>query len=285
MTHLDVHTGGEVVTISADAAIDDAIRLLHEHHIRHLPVVRDGALVGIVSEGDILAGVGGHYSQDRVSTEDSTVAYAGPTAVHEIMTTDVITLPPEESIATAAKLMLERRIRAIVLVSDGSVAGIVTESDYLRRFFDETAIISEEVRRRPVADHMATELVTTSPSATVFELIRLMGRKMHHLPVVDDSGLVGILSDRDVRRALALDKIEQVTHPHQQFRLMEDVDAKRLMHREVQTTTPETTLADAAAQMTGNKIGALPVVDSGEVVGLITETDILRTSVESLDAE
>ena len=74
MTHLDVHTGGEVVTISADAAIDDAIRLLHEHHIRHLPVVRDGALVAIVSEGDILAGVGGHYSQDRVSTEDSTPA-------------------------------------------------------------------------------------------------------------------------------------------------------------------------------------------------------------------
>jgi acetoin utilization protein AcuB len=109
-----------------------------------------------------------------------------------------------------------------------------------------------------------------------------MGKRIHHLPVVEDGKLVGILSDHDVRRALALDKIEQITEPGQHTRLMENFDAGHIMSKNVETTTPTATLAEAAKQMIENNIGALPVIEAGELVGIITETDALRACVSAL---
>ena len=282
MTHLEDLLTGEVITVSADASIDDAIRLLQQHRIRHLPVVRDDVPIGMVSQGDVLVAVGGLLSEERVSTLDPTVPYAGPTVVGEIMTPGVVMLPPEETIVAAARLMLERRIAAVVLVSNKSIVGIVTESDYLRRFFDQdTLIIPDACRRQAVADYMSRDVVTTVPTANVFELIREMGKRIHHLPVVDRGVLVGILSDHDVHRALALDKIEQITQQDQHFRLMEGFDAGRIM-RTVQTTTPQATLAEAAEQMIEKGVGALAVVESGELAGIIAESDLLRACVGSL---
>ena len=89
---------GDPITVRADASIDDAIRLLKENQIRHLPVVRDSVPVGMVSEGDVLVTVGGVLAEQRVSGYDATVPYAGPTVVEEIMTTGIVTLSPEEPI-------------------------------------------------------------------------------------------------------------------------------------------------------------------------------------------
>lgn len=272
----------DVITIPADGSIDDAIHLLKQHEIRHLPVVRDGLPIGMVSAGDVLATVGGLLSDERLSTRDATVPYAGPTVVEQIMTTAMVTLAPESPIAAAARLMLERQIAAIVLVSNEKIAGIVTETDYLRRFVDDSEFVPDTCRQQPVADHMATELVTASPSENVFTLMRGMGNQIHHLPIVEDGKLVGILSDHDVRHALALDRIEQITQPDQRIRLMEDFDAGAIMKREVETIKRTATLAEAAKQMIDYKIGGLPVVEEGDLVGIITGTDILRACAGAL---
>lgn len=266
----------DVLTVHPNASIDDAIGLFSQHHLRHLPVVRDGLPIGIVSEGDVLVAVGGILADERVSNHDATVPYAGPTVVEQIMTTGVITLAPEAPVAAGASVMLERQISAIVLVSGESIAGIVTETDYLRQFLDKDTLVPAACRQQTVADHMATEVWTADPAENVFALMRRMGRRIHHLPVVEDGKLVGILSDHDVRRALALDRIQQVTKPDERTRLMEKFDAGDIMNRDIQTTTPTATLAEVAKLMIDDKIGALPVVAADELAGIITETDLLR---------
>jgi CBS domain-containing protein len=272
----------DVITVQADGSIDDAIQLLQQHRVRHLPVVRDGVLVGMVSEGDVLVAVGGVLSGQRVSTHDATVQYAGPTVVEQIMTTGVITLSAEDRIVAAARLMLEQRISAVVLVSNETIVGIVTESDYMRQFVDESTVVPDACRHQSVANHMAAEVVTTAPTESVFALIRKMGKRIRHLPVVEGGTVVGILSDHDVRRAMALNKIECITQPGEQIRLMENFDAGRIMSRNVETTKPTATLTVAAKQMIDNKIGALPVIEAGDLAGIITETDLLRACVSAL---
>ena len=272
----------DVVTVSADASIDDAIRLFKQHDVRHLPVKRDGSLVGMVSTGDVLETVGGLLSEQRASTQDASVAYAGPTEIEQIMTTDVVTVSPDQPYADAAFLMLKHQIGAVVLVSDGHIVGIVTETDYMRRFSVQCSIDPGDCCRQPVANHMVTDVQTTTPSEKIFTLLREMRRQIHHMPVLEEGKLVGIISDRDVRRALALDKIEQTIDPDQRIRLMENFDAGRIMTKDVETTTPTSTLAEAASQMLENRVGALPVLEGGNLVGIITKTDILRACASEL---
>jgi acetoin utilization protein AcuB len=273
----------DVFTVHANASIDDAIGLFSQRHVRHLPVVRDGLPIGMVSEGDVLVAVGGILADERVSNHDATVPYAGPTVVEQIMTTGVITLAPETPVAAGASVMLERQISAVVLVSGESIAGIVTGTDYLRQFLDKDTFVPAACRQQTVAEHMATEVWTANPAENVFALMRRMGRRIHHLPVVEDGRLVGILSDHDVRRALALDRIQQVTEPDARTRLMENFDARDIMNRDIQTATPTATLAEAAKLMIDNKIGALPVVAADELAGIITETDFLRACRKVLE--
>lgn len=274
----------EVITVGADASIDDAIHLFGKHHVRHLPVVRDGVPIGMVSLGDVLVAVGGVLAEQRVSDYDATVSYAGPTVVEQVMTAGVITLSPDEPIAAGARVMLQQQISAVVLTADETVVGIVTESDYLQKLVDNDSIVPDSCRRQTVASHQTTDIMTAAPTENAFALMRRMANRIHHLPVVDDGQLVGILSDHDVRRALALDRIEQITHPEERVRLMEKFDAGAIMNKEVETTTPTATLAEAAEQMIGYKIGALPVVEASKLVGIITETDLLRACASALEA-
>jgi acetoin utilization protein AcuB len=92
----------------------------------------------------------------------------------------------------------------------------------------------------------------------------------HHLPVVDDAGmLVGIVAERDLMVA--------ATHY-----MGSSVEISEVMHHGAITTTPDTPLTEAAMVMVNNKIGGLPVVKGGKVVGVITETDVFRAFVKAL---
>ena len=273
----------DVVTIGVDESIDEAIRLLEEHQIRHLPVVRDGVPVGMVSQGDVFASVGGISSGDRVSTDDPTVLHAGPTRVEEIMTTNVAALPPDKPLAEAAQLMLDQEIATVVLTENSRIAGIVSERDYLRRFFDGDFIAPESWSLQRAGDHMSEDVRVTSPDKDVYALLREMRGQIHHLPVIENGKLVGVLSDHDVWRALARHRIERIRNPaHEQIRLVENCDARHIMHSDVVTIAPDETLAIAARLMIEKQVGCTPVVEAEKLVGMITKTDILRVCVSAL---
>jgi len=109
---------------------------------------------------------------------------------------------------------------------------------------------------------------------TLADDIMRLGR-VRHLPVVDDDGrvLVGIVSQRDLFR----DALAQALGygRHAQRRILDSLSVKEVMTSEVATISSEASLAEAARLLTDRKIGCLPVVDGGRLVGILTEGDFV----------
>jgi acetoin utilization protein AcuB len=128
----------------------------------------------------------------------------------------------------------------------------------------------------PVKEWMAAPAVTITSGATVHEAIDLMkGRKIRHLPVVEEDGrLVGILTDRDLRQMIFDPSVQE--RLGEAAELLKTRTVREVMTWGVVTVRPETGIRQAARLMYEQKVGALPVVDHGRVVGILTERDVLR---------
>jgi len=103
--------------------------------------------------------------------------------------------------------------------------------------------------------------------------------RIRHLPVVDNGKLVGLLSERDLMGAAASHVFG--LKPRSKSALLKSVLIKDVMKKRIVTVTPDTPIKEAARLMAEKKIGCLPIVADGTLVGLVTTTDILRY-VESL---
>jgi acetoin utilization protein AcuB len=134
-----------------------------------------------------------------------------------------------------------------------------------------------------VQEVMTRDLVTIDPEAPLGTAMDVMRRKrIRHLPVVDDAGrLLGIITDRDLRQATFAPAIAEHLSLGAQRRLrgigqaLEDLRVKHAMTWVVVTTDPDATIARAAVVMFERRIGSLPVVEDGKLVGILTERDLL----------
>ena len=130
-------------TLAPDETVEGAIKLFAESGVSGAPVVEDGRLAGIVTEGDlifrdadikapgfldILGGFIPLGSWDEYRTE--ALKSAGVT-VDEVMTTEVITVSPGTNLAEAATIMAERRVKILPVTEDGALSGVVTRMDIL----------------------------------------------------------------------------------------------------------------------------------------------------------
>lgn len=131
-----------------------------------------------------------------------------------------------------------------------------------------------------VQDVMQTKLFTVAPDTTLAEALRLTGQRgIRHLPVVDGELLVGILSDRDLKRAMV-----PAAASAEAYEVAHRVRVGEIMTQTVFTIGPTFPIEAAAVLMIQEKIGALPVTDGGRLVGLVTETDVLRLFVRAMGA-
>lgn len=130
-----------------------------------------------------------------------------------------------------------------------------------------------------VRDEMSSPVVTVPPDMPFQDALRLMQQQnFRRLPVVDDKGkLVGIVAERDLLYA-SPSPATSLSVWEMNY-MLSKIKVNRLMTPEVITTTPDTTIEDAAHSMVVNRIGGLPVVEGGKVVGIITETDIFKILV------
>jgi acetoin utilization protein AcuB len=126
-----------------------------------------------------------------------------------------------------------------------------------------------------VSEVMTRTVVTLTPEQTLRDAVELLRSKhIRHLPVVEDSRLIGILTDRDVKRATPslLSGVDRDEYD----RVLDETKIGQIMTREPMTVTPETGLKAAVKIFIDHKVGALPVVSDGLLVGIITEIDLLR---------
>src|SRR5215218_1362706 len=130
-------------TLGPEQTVEDAIKLFAESGISGVPVVVEGRLAGIVTEGDLIFQdaeikapgfldiLGGmiplgnweEYRQEALKSAGVTVG--------EVMTEDVITVSPETTLSEAATLMAERRFKILPVAEDGRIRGVVTRMDIL----------------------------------------------------------------------------------------------------------------------------------------------------------
>ena len=120
----------DVVTVRPDDSLAQLRDLMVEHDIRHMPVIEgDAELVGLVSQRDLLR----HQLIEQANVPDFIEdALLERLRVREVMTTGVITVDPEGDIREAAQTMFENKYGCLPVVEGPRLAGILTESDFVR---------------------------------------------------------------------------------------------------------------------------------------------------------
>lgn len=144
-----------------------------------------------------------------------------------------------------------------------------------RTLSTQRPLVSEQRQSLRVGDIMSVSPVTITPSTSVHAAQALMQqRKIRHLPVLKEGCLVGMISDRDIRLVLPSPatslSVWEIRH------LLDKLTVGEVMTYFVMTTTPDCSVTEAVGRMLGHKVGALPVVEDGQVVGILTRTDVLR---------
>lgn len=131
-----------------------------------------------------------------------------------------------------------------------------------------------------VQERMTRNPITIRGDAKAQAAADLMrAHKIRHLPVVSAEGkLVGIVTDRDIRQILFAPPMR--SRAADLGSLAEQITVEEIMSSPAVTTTPYADLADAAKIMHQRKIGALPVVERGKVVGILSEIDVLKAFYE-----
>ena len=135
-----------------------------------------------------------------------------------------------------------------------------------------------------VSDFMTRQVVTVRPGDRLRQAAeRMQARGCRRLPVVEDHRWVGIISDRDVRLALASPLV--MRERGYDDKLLDETPVRACMSPQVETVSPDTPLIQAAMLMRDNKVGGLPVVARDRLTGIITETDMLNALIQVLIAE
>lgn len=135
-----------------------------------------------------------------------------------------------------------------------------------------------------VKERMSSPVISVDPGTPIMEALKLMrDRKIRRMPVLDSKGrLMGIVSEKDLLNAAPSDattlSVWELNY------LLAQVKVKDVMTKEVLTVREDTPIEEAASIMVQRKIGGMPVMRNGEVVGLITETDLFKMFLELMGA-
>jgi len=114
-----------LVTLSPEASVAEALALCRERRIRHIPILKEERLVGIVSDRDL------RDASPALGDPERTRALQG-IRVGEVMTQEVITVDPQDFIENAAQEMYELKIESLPVVAEEELLGIVTSSDMMQ---------------------------------------------------------------------------------------------------------------------------------------------------------
>lgn len=136
-----------------------------------------------------------------------------------------------------------------------------------------------------VKERMSSPVISIDPNTPIMEALKLMQDKsIRRTPILDAKGkLIGIVSDKDLLNAAPSDAT--TLSVWEMNYLLAQVKVKDVMTKNVLTVKEDTPIEEAAFIMVQNKIGGMPVMRDGQVVGLITETDLFKIFLELMGAK
>lgn len=232
------------ITIPSDMAPAEALARMDESNVRHLLVVDQGTLVGVLSDRALLGQPVG--------------------AVQHVMNAWPVTMRPDQTTDSLSKDTVRRADGCFPVVREGALLGVVTELDLLRNYVRDCGEHASQSGLDPAIERLMTRQVVSVESTDRLpdaEAV-LATLSVRHAPVVRDGQLVGIISDRDLRRARGQKRGQTTT-----------VDS--ITTRDVQTLSPSDSVSAAARIMMDHKISALPIVDD-HLIGILSSRDVIE---------
>lgn len=289
----------EVVSIPVDATARTAAEKLVGREFRALPVVdAAGALVGVVSSGDLVerAGLGARLellSAMSAAARDRYLAEMPDRTVGDVMTLDPAMVRATETLAVATHLMSERTIKRLPVVDgDGRLVGILARADVLRAvgetFPRDVTAAEDHPGAMTVEELMRTDAPTVRANDDLARLLDAVTSTRLNRAVVldDDSRVMGVVSDAEVLRSVDASASKGVIGAL--MRTAGQVSgggarARDLIARDVVTVGPGTAISEAARLMTESRFKVLCVVDpAGRLLGILDRADLLRAAGDAL---
>ena len=263
----------DVISIPPSQSIIGAVGQMTKCGFRRLPVTDAGTkkLRGIITSGDIINFMGGgdKYRLVEVRHNGNLIAAVNEN-VRTIMTQHPMTLGHDATIHEAVEIITKKKIGGLPIIArDGTLAGIVTERDVLQ-------VLGNERSPLKVEDIMTTSLRVTEPDCPIAKVTRDMtSYRFRRLPVVSDEVLYGIVTATDIMRYLGSREVfSRLTNGN--IAEVTGLPVRTLVAGSLITTMPGRSINEAARDMLGKNIGALPVIEDSRLIGLVTEFDLVR---------
>ncbi len=257
----------DLTTVQEDEDLALALQMMLWRRIRHLPVVKDGRIVGLLTERDILR------------QRDASAPYAVFGTVGDAMQRPPKTIEPDTDIAEAAKRLSDYKIGCLPVVERGDLVGIVTTNDLLQVMAKHPAP-PDDVGLLDAEAVMVTDVIAVMSDEDLVDAAATMVQHgVRHLPVVDGlKRVVGILSDRDIRQLVG-NPLDALGGAKTSARLRQ-LKVSDAMTPEPHTFTSDQSVSRIAAALINDRIGAVPIVDEEDrLLGMISYVDILRCVV------
>ena len=267
----------EVVTIPPTTPIIDAVKTMLGKGFRRLPIADAGTnrLKGIVTSQDIVDFLGGGKRHLIVKNRfKGNLLSAVNASISEIMEENVVSLNEKDSLKDALSIMIKENIGGIPITDrEGRVSAIISERDFV-------FLVSGIVTGKTVNDYMSRNIVTAPSDMSVGTATKSMiNNGFRRLPIIKDNVLIGIITASDIMRFLGSGNIFDKLVTGNAKEVFE-VPIRTLIRRDVVFIRSDVDLGEAASIMLQKNVGSLPVLEDGELKGIITERDFVRAMAE-----
>ena len=256
----------DLITVDKDQKLSDGLKLLAKNDVSRLPVINTNKdhqreLVGIISERDVA---------DKLGSSKYENMPASRLHISSVMVKDVISVVETMDLADVANLMLENGIGSVPIVSDDDMmVGIVSKADFV------TLAVGRAFDKITVKEVMSDDIKAVSSQERLVHARRIMiDSHVGRLPVIDGDELVGMMTSKDVMKAF-INFRKNVPEKYQKTQIKE-ILVEEVMSDNPLSISKDASISEVANTMMDTGYNGLPVVEDNNVIGIITQTDILR---------
>ena len=247
----------EVISVDKDVDLKHVLNLMKKHNITKIPVVEDKKIIGIATD-NVIAYKLGSIRKRSISTS----------RLHASSVTEknIITASPNTDVKEILKMVGAPGPTMLPIIDKDKLVGVLTKADLL-------PLVKS---KKPVYTIMQKNIFAVSPDDRVIHARRIMlDENVARLPVINQGKLVGIISDVEI--AFAFATLKRSFSLGRQKHQLDELLVKTVMKPRVIWTTRSVTAAEAAKVMMKHSVGALPIIENDELVGIVSRTDLLKT--------
>ena len=246
----------DVIIVAPDETVISAAKSMSENNVSCIVVADNGDVVGILTEKDFLAWIA--EKNDNLET----------TALTEVMSCPVKSIPPDFSILDAGKFMEAERIKRLPILAGKQLVGIVTQTDLTRS-------LTSYGMWKDVVEIMSSDVAVIQTKATIAEAAKIMNsRNISCITVLDGRKVQGIITEKDIlKRVIVYQKDPNLTR------------AEEVMSSPVITIPPSYSVFSACKTMDKMHVRRLLVMEDERLCGIVTQTDIFRATKKKLQDE